>query len=69
MSRCNVCNVVMSEEELKNKDPLTGRYTDMCFGCIGEHEALVNDVDDTQEMVYVSGVETTDDGDFDDWDE
>lgn len=67
MSRCTICNVVMTEQELTHKDPLTGDYTDMCFDCINEQEALMNDSDE-KEVLYVhnSGVDSG--GDFDQWD-
>ena len=66
MSRCIICNCVLSEQELTHKDPLTGGYTDMCYDCLDIQEAMDNDYD--TEAVYVSGVETTDDGDFDEYD-
>lgn len=56
MSRCTVCNVIMSEQELKHKDPISGRYTDMCFDCLGQHEALVNDVDE-YELLYTDNTQ------------
>lgn len=63
MSRCEICNVILSEQELTNKDPLSGTYTSMCFECLDIQEKLMNDED--SDALYVSGVETTDDGDFD----
>ena len=56
MSRCTVCNVIMSEQELKHKDPISGRYTDMCTECLGQHEALVNDVDE-YELLYADNTQ------------
>lgn len=54
MSRCSVCNVVLSDQELKHKDPLSGRYTDMCSHCLDTHEALVNDVDIDAYVLHTS---------------
>jgi len=31
--RCKACNVVLFEEELTTKDPVTGEYLELCFKC------------------------------------
>lgn len=31
--RCKSCDVVLFEEELTTKDPLTGQYLELCFRC------------------------------------
>lgn len=66
MSRCTVCNVIMSEQELKHKDPISGRYTDMCTDCLMIHECLVNDVD-VDEVMFVGGIDPTDDSGIEDY--
>jgi transcription elongation factor Elf1 len=45
MSRCIICNVILSEQELKSKDH-SGRYTNMCIDCEAQHELLVNDIEE-----------------------
>lgn len=32
--RCKCCNDVLEEWEMKAIDPLTGKYTELCDGCI-----------------------------------
>lgn len=67
MSRCIICNCVLSEQELTNKDPLTGDYTDQCFDCINEQEALMSDALDEREVLYVHNNIDTDSDDLDEW--
>lgn len=33
MSRCRSCDVVLTEVELKRRDPLDGSYLDLCANC------------------------------------
>lgn len=64
MSRCIVCNVVLSEAELKHKDPVSGKYTDTCSFCLLEEEHLAHD--SSEDVVYV---EYDDDPGIDCWSE
>jgi hypothetical protein len=52
MSRCVICNVVLSEAELKHKDPLSGQYTDTCTHCLTEHEFIASDASERVEYVF-----------------
>lgn len=42
MSRCKACDTIMTEHEMKKKDPETGEYLDLCSVCHNEslHAAL-----------------------------
>lgn len=31
--RCKACDVILFEEELTTKDPITGEYLELCFRC------------------------------------
>lgn len=44
-SRCKACNVVLFEEELTTKDPVTGKYLELCFKCqeISDNPEAVDD--------------------------
>jgi hypothetical protein len=52
MSRCIICNVILSEQELKHKDTTTGQYSCMCTDCYGEHESLVNEIETETLVLY-----------------
>jgi hypothetical protein len=58
MSRCVICNVVLSEAELKHKDPVSGQYTDTCFDCLTVHEFVAHDK--SENVVYVMYDDDTD---------
>lgn len=49
--RCNACNTTLTDDELTTVDTLTGKYTELCFGCrfISDHPDDVADYYDTKE--------------------
>ena len=66
MSRCTICNAVMTEQELTHKDPITGNYTELCYDCLDIQEALDND-DEVREVLYVSDTYTDYQDNIDEW--
>ena len=52
MSRCRVCDVILSEDELRNKDYNTGAYLDTCYQCLdnlaSDLEVFTTESDDTR---------------------
>ncbi len=52
--RCKSCNVVLFDEELTTKDPVTGQYLELCFKCqdIAENPENVLDEYPTGQMYY-----------------
>ena len=67
MSRCIICNCVLSEQELTHKDPITGGYTDMCYDCLDIQEAMDND-SDLADAMFVADIDPTDDSGIDEYD-
>lgn len=37
-SRCKGCNSILTEEELKLIDPMSGSYTTLCMYCLDKSE-------------------------------
>jgi hypothetical protein len=37
-SRCKGCNSILTEEELKLIDPMSGSYTTLCMYCLNKSE-------------------------------
>lgn len=69
MSRCRACNTMMTDAEMRRKDPNTGDYADMCSTCFMSSLDIyvktggnINDVDTLQFMegIGVSFDETYD---------
>jgi|TARA_R100000482_G_scaffold30352_1_gene9801 hypothetical protein len=68
MSRCKACDVILTEQELKRVDKLTGLHLDLCNTCLrhsdsaieedmaqyGGEDELIIDVDDIirQEVLH-----------------
>ncbi len=47
--RCKACNVILNEQELTTKDPVTEQYMDLCISCkfISDHPDDVKDYYET----------------------
>jgi len=57
MSRCRACNNVMTDIEMRRKDPNTKDYTDLCTACfvasvqtLMEMDGFISDIDTIQLM-------------------
>lgn len=57
MSRCRACNNVMTDVEMRRKDPNTKDFTDLCTTCfvssvqtLVEMDGYINDIDTIQLM-------------------
>jgi len=61
VSRCKACDTIMTEHEMKKKDPETGEYLDLCSVCDDEslHAALelINGVLDSDSKEDVLNLE------------
>ena len=36
--RCQTCDILLDDYEVKRKDPKTGEFWDMCNTCLGVHK-------------------------------
>lgn len=39
--RCKACDVLLTDEELKETDPLTGQPSDLCSECLGVSDSAI----------------------------
>jgi hypothetical protein len=51
--RCKACDTLMTEDELKKLDKLTGDYTELCGTCEDASNEALYVVDDEEDVIYL----------------
>lgn len=51
--RCKACDTLMTDDELKKLDKLTGDYTELCGTCEDASNEALYVVDDEEDVIYL----------------
>jgi hypothetical protein len=54
--RCKACDILMTDEELKKLDKLTGEYTELCSDCEEVSNYALYDYEEDEDDISMTGL-------------